>query len=120
MKLIFLGMMVGGLSILGQAESEDVAEAPRERTPPALEDFQHCIPNSEELPYTAEVVVSFDVTPEGKVTNIRVLESTDSCFDKAAINAVTSWEYEPIYVDGKKFGRTNIKTTMKFEFGERL
>ncbi len=41
------------------------------------------------------VTVQFDVTPEGNVTNPRIIESPDRCFDRPIRNAVSKWKYPP-------------------------
>ena len=118
MKLILLGMMFAGLAAQGPVGGGEDADAqPSKRVPPISADFEDCLNDIEELPYTAKVTLTFNVTPDGEVTDLRVIETTDSCFDKAALNAASRWEYDPKYVDGKKVGRTGVKTTMEFKFG---
>ena len=41
------------------------------------------------------VLVEFDVTGDGAVTNARILSSTSRCLNKSAIAAVTRWRYSP-------------------------
>lgn len=41
------------------------------------------------------VVVQFDVTPEGNVTNARVIESPNACFVRPILKAVSGWKYPP-------------------------
>lgn len=43
----------------------------------------------------ARVTVHFEVGPTGRVENPRILESSDSAFDAAALDAVRHWRYEP-------------------------
>lgn len=60
------------------------------------------------------VVVEFDVTPEGSVINVRVLDSTNSCFNRAAIRAVERWRYAPRVVDGNAQPRFGVRTAIDF------
>jgi protein TonB len=48
-----------------------------------------------------EVVVRFIVTSQGNVTQARVVESTQSEFDREALNAIQKWKFKP----GRKGGR---------------
>ena len=43
-----------------------------------------------------QVVVEFDVTNGGEVLNARVVSSTDSCLEKAALRAISGWKYTPL------------------------
>ena len=46
------------------------------------------------------VTVSFNVTPAGRVVAEQVLQSSNACFDGAALNAIRRWTFEPRVVDG--------------------
>ncbi len=46
------------------------------------------------------VLVSFTVTSGGRVAAERVANSTNACFDNAALNALRRWRFEPRTVDG--------------------
>lgn len=48
------------------------------------------------------VFVLFVVDPEGKVVNPRVERSTDQAFEKAALDAVRQWRFEPATRNGSK------------------
>lgn len=41
------------------------------------------------------VLVEFDVTALGAVVNERIVRSSDSCFDRAAIDAIRRWKFSP-------------------------
>jgi len=60
------------------------------------------------------VVVEFDVTPEGTVVNTRVLESTNSCFNRAARRAVERWRYNPKIVDNVAQPRFGVRHLIEF------
>lgn len=50
------------------------------------------------------VVVEFDVTPEGNVSNPRVTSSPNACFNRSVIKAVSGWKYPPASGGGMRYG----------------
>ncbi|HNS86093.1 MAG TPA: energy transducer TonB, partial [Parvularculaceae bacterium] len=44
--------------------------------------------------------IAFTVTPDGAVVSERVVASSNSCFDRAALNAVKRWRFSPRTIDG--------------------
>lgn len=60
-----------------------------------------------------EVLVVFDVTPEGRVRNAWVARSNHPGFDEAAIEAVEAWRFTPGVVDGRPV-YTRISVPMVF------
>lgn len=61
------------------------------------------------------VVVEFDVTPEGSVVDPRVVDSTNNCFDRAAMRAVEQWRYQPRIVNEVAQPRFGVRTAIDFE-----
>ncbi|MEM8771813.1 MAG: TonB family protein [Pseudomonadota bacterium] len=61
------------------------------------------------------VAVQFDVTPEGQVTNVSVIDSTNSCFNRAAIRAAERWKYQPKIVDNEAQWRRGVVTQFTFQ-----
>lgn len=64
------------------------------------------------------VFVEFDVTPEGTTTNIRVIESTNSCLNSAATKSVERWKYQPKIVENKAEWRRGVQQIIAFELAE--
>lgn len=64
------------------------------------------------------VFVEFDVTPEGTTTNIRVIDSTNSCLNSAASKSVERWKYQPKIVENKAEWRRGVQTAITFELAE--
>lgn len=64
------------------------------------------------------VIVQFDVTPEGAVVNPEVIDSTNGCFDRAALRAVERWKYEPKMVDNQAQPRYGVRTQLTFRLAE--
>jgi TonB family protein len=46
------------------------------------------------------VELAFTVTPDGAVVSERVVKSSNSCFDRAALNAVKRWRFAPKTMNG--------------------
>ena len=61
------------------------------------------------------VTVMFDVTAVGRTANARVVDSTNSCFDAAAISAINRWRFEPRTVDGAARPEPGRQATLRFE-----
>jgi protein TonB len=64
------------------------------------------------------VVVEFDVTPDGTTTNGRVVESSNSCLNSAAVKSVERWKYQPKIVDNAAQWRRGVQTAVAFELSE--
>lgn len=67
------------------------------------------------------VTLEFDITKEGTVTNVRVVDSMPkNIFDRAAIRAVEKFKYKPRIVNGQPAVRPNVQFRMTFQLeGER-
>jgi len=61
------------------------------------------------------VVVQFDVTADGRVVDVVIIESTDSVFNKAAIQAAESFKFKPRVVDGLALASYGIQNIFRFE-----
>ncbi len=60
------------------------------------------------------VVVEFDVTPQGTVNNPRVVSSSNACFNRAAMQSVARWRYQPRLVDNEPQPRFGLRTAIDF------
>ena len=64
---------------------------------------------------TEIVVVEFDVTEQGQPVNPRVVNSTNTCFNRASLRAVERWKYRPKIVDGEPTPRFGTRTNFRYE-----
>ncbi len=60
------------------------------------------------------VVVVYTIDRDGRVESARIRETTNSCFNEAAIAAVHSWEFTPRKVDGRSMAQEDVETTLTF------
>jgi TonB family protein len=61
-----------------------------------------------------EVAVEFTVDPEGRITEVSVLESNNPGFNEAAIEAVRKWKFKPALMEGKAVA-TKAKQVIVFD-----
>lgn len=64
------------------------------------------------------VLVQFDVTPDGTTTNIQVVDSSNSCFNRSVIRSVERWKYQPKIVDNQPQWRRGVQTTITYQLTE--
>ncbi|ULQ47054.1 energy transducer TonB [Flagellatimonas centrodinii] len=98
---------------IGTGFNPDRDAQPMVRIPPRYPDMCQSRAKSFE-----SVVVEFDVTPEGAVVNARVLDTTNACFERAALRAVERWKYQPKIVDNQAQPRFGVRTQITFQLGE--
>ena len=67
---------------------------------------------------TEIVRIRFDVTPQGQTANIEVIDSTNSCFNRAATRAAERWKYQPKIVDNTPEWRRGVETQFTFQLAE--
>lgn len=103
----FLGSAFGS-DMLPDRDAQPIA-----RTPPEYP--WDCI-SSASLKET--VFLEFDVTPEGETANIRVTDTTNVCFNSAAIYSVARWRYQQKFIDGEAQWRRGVQTEVIFELSE--
>ena len=83
---------------------------PLVRVPPS--GFERCIGNKAG---TETVSLEFDVTPDGRVTNVSVVDTTDSCYNRYAVRAAEKWKYNPKIVEGEQAWRRGVRTNITFQ-----
>lgn len=112
---VFAGLIFATFAFAHAAE--DLEETPAQlirRIPPEYP--MKCYPEKGILEKTDIVTVRFDVTEEGKTREILVVNSTNSCLNEAAKEAVRRWTYEPRRVGGQPAPQDGLETTFDFVF----
>jgi len=94
---------------IGVGFNPDRDAQPLVRIPPQYP--QRCMSRASD---SESVLVEFDVTPEGTVVNTRVIESSNSCFNRAAMRAVERWRYNPKIVDDTAQPRFGVRHVLEF------
>ena len=65
------------------------------------------------------VVVRYDVTEEGTVTNAKVVESQPpGIFDDAALAAVEKWKFDPAVDHGRLVTAHDVTSKIQFKLGD--
>lgn len=98
---------------IGTGFNPDRDAQPLVRIPPQYP--QRCMSRAANL---ETVVLQFDVSPEGNVVNPEVIDSTNSCLNRAAIRAVQRWRYNPKIVDEVAQPRFGVRTAIDFTLEE--
>lgn len=65
------------------------------------------------------VVAKFDITAEGHVVNVSIVDSADRCFDRAVMKSVSRRRYPPMCnSEGKPVARYSQQEVFRFEFND--
>ncbi|PHR61455.1 MAG: hypothetical protein COA43_03675 [Robiginitomaculum sp.] len=67
---------------------------------------------------SGHVYVKFDVNDEGKPENIHVVSSSNSMFEKSAIQSVGKWKYSKLEPNVAPKNRKNIATTISYRLSD--
>ncbi len=94
---------------IGTGFNPDRDAQPLVRIPPQYP--SQCQARAREL---ETVVVEFNVTPDGTVVNAEVVNTSNPCFNRAAIRAVERWRYQPRIVDNQPQPRFGVRTAIDF------
>ena len=96
------------------ASAEDIPAEPKRKDAP---DFPvSCYPGSDIDVVSHRVDVAFDISRDGLTENVRIMQSTDPCFEEASLSAIRSWTYEPRMVDGRSRPQMEMEATFIFDF----
>jgi TonB family protein len=114
MTMTVLANLVLALAFDGAAG--EVLAQPKYRMPP---DYPSACMAAPGAPTPDErVIVAYVITDDGVPEGARVRETTNACFNEAAIAAVRSWRFEPRRVDGKARPQEDVETTLVFKVSE--
>jgi len=95
---------------LGIRELDQVPKAKRRAAPKYPAVLRH-------LNVEGNVVVEFEIAPTGKVVEAHVVQSSNSGFEMAALQAVQTWEFEPGLKDGRAVS-TKVTQQMQFNMAD--
>lgn len=60
----------------------------------------------------------FDITPEGRTANLQTRDCTSRAFERATVDAVSRWRYDPQVRDGEAVIYRGATTQLVFTLGE--
>ena len=104
--------LAAAFSAYASDEPEEVPARPVYPNPP---DYPAaCEPASDEDTGRASVTVVYEVTADGRPKNVRARESSNPCFNDAAIAAIRNWDFEPRRVNGRRLAQEDVETTFVF------
>lgn len=63
----------------------------------------------------ADVVLEFTISEYGRTRDVRVVSSSDSTFNDAAVDALSEFLYAPRLVDGVPVEMSGVRTTIRFK-----
>lgn len=73
-------------------------------------------PECEAAAASAETVaLAFTITPGGAVVSERVMEASNPCFERAALNALKRWRFSPRTIDGAPRPAFEQQVTLRFD-----
>jgi protein TonB len=105
-----LGLELAGRPSLGGMAAADADAAPLVRVEPRYPVL------AARRGIEGHVVVEFTITAAGSVKDASVRESEPpNVFDRAALEAVRKWKYQPKIVDGAAVERSGVKVRLTFE-----
>ncbi len=104
-----LGFVIA--AILSTTPVVDVPASPKFRLPPDYPSA--CMPLAVDGK-PERVIVVYTVNRDGRTEGVRVRETTNPCFNEAAIAAVRAWEFTPRTVDGRRVDQEDVETTLTF------
>lgn len=110
---------IGVAAAFSAHASDEPEEVPARPVYPNPPDYPAaCEPAAAESDAPASVTVVYEVRRDGQPRNVRVRESSDSCFNDAAVAAVRSWDFEPRRVNGRRMVQEDLETTFIFVMEE--
>ena len=102
-----------------QARSGEIhsteSKAPEIAKPVLIKRVEPVFPGFARQHYQAgQVVLEAEISSDGKVTGVRLVQSLESLCDQAAVDAVSQWEFSPGMVGGKPV-KTHMIVTVTFK-----
>lgn len=95
---------------LDEQTLKEIETRPLDRDPPTYP--KRCIDRAQEIEF---VTIRFDISVAGSTENIVVIDSTNACFEQAAVNAIEQWRYIPAVAARNRSARSGIEETITFQ-----
>ena len=99
---------VGGLELASNVVPVRRDPLPVVRIPPVYPD------TAARRGLEGQCTMIFDITPQGTTANVRPLDCTSSLFERASVNAVSRWRYDPQVRDGEPTLYRGATTQLRF------
>ncbi|MEL7489858.1 MAG: energy transducer TonB [Pseudomonadota bacterium] len=113
MRGVFIGTLLAIVIATSSLAKEEPAK-PHRRVPPKYP--LACMPPDGESAPDAHVTLAFQIAKTGFPEKVRIMESSNPCFDEVALKAVEGWVYRPRLVDGVQQIQPDVETTITFRF----
>lgn len=102
----------------GEVEMSSTANLNRDGNPIPLIRIEPAYPDSaSRRGLEGQCTMVFDITPEGMTANVRVLNCTNTAFERSSINAVMRWRYSPQVLDGMPTVYRGATTQLVYRMG---
>lgn len=76
--------------------------------------FERCIRQSvDKAPVRVELI--YDIDRAGNVSNVRVANSDNPCYNKSAVEAASQWKFRPARSNSRNVERKDMKVTIVFQ-----
>jgi protein TonB len=59
-------------------------------------------------------ILRFDVGPNGETANVRIVECSNSGFERASVRAVSQWRYRPATTEGRARWMRNLEVRLDY------
>ncbi|HEX7597962.1 MAG TPA: TonB family protein [Polyangia bacterium] len=118
MKFLFAlvaTLLAASIPLAARGQPAAAAESDRGLKPPKLLKFVEAIypPDKQAAGVTAKVLLSIEITAEGLVENVEVVQPAAPDFDAAAVAAARQFTFEPARMDG-------VPTPVKIQYAYRF
>ena len=64
------------------------------------------------------MIVEYTVTEQGRTEDLRVIQSSSSLFDEAALESAAQYQYEPRVRNGVAVPVRGVRSVLRFEMPE--
>lgn len=99
---------------LDEKSKKDIIKLPQDKKPILLKEVEPIYPEeARKAGQAGEVTIEAIIDEEGNVTDVKVIEGEFDILNKAAVDAVKQWKYEPYKIDGVA---KKVKFTVEVRF----